>query len=108
MSHPKHAVNREVRIAGLEPFWVAAQPSKGPLLFQYCLERECKRNGGHWWHPNEDKAWWEFCCQCGKERRRPAVTPRQIYLAIGLLAMIYGAAILGIAHDVWKWWSSLK
>lgn len=48
--------------------WFPERPAReARWLDQWRLERACKRNGGHWWHPADPMIEW-FCCRCGKDR----------------------------------------
>jgi hypothetical protein len=63
-AHPLHQ-NWQSPTPGV---WFPARPAREARWWdQWRLERACKRNGGHWWHPADPMIEW-FCCRCGKDR----------------------------------------
>lgn len=60
MSH--HTVRREV----IPGHWEVARPLKlSSPVEQWRRARECRREFGHCWHPEELTAW--YCCMCGSD-----------------------------------------
>jgi hypothetical protein len=57
--HPSHRV-----LTG--EFNGVARPSEATdLLLRWRVRRECRRRGGHWWHPLSGHPVDWFCCACG-------------------------------------------
>jgi hypothetical protein len=63
MKHPPH--HSVVRLDGGIEF--TAKPLRASYWLQRRRQRDCHRNGGHWWHPADPMIAW-FCCNCGAER----------------------------------------
>jgi hypothetical protein len=60
--HPEHPVQREAAPG----VWVPAIPEEpASLLLRWRLRRECRKRGGHFWHPTDPMIGWG-CCVCGK------------------------------------------
>jgi hypothetical protein len=61
--HPEHFV-QSCSPGGI---YEIAKPLRGGLWVQRAAEKRCRKNGGHWWHPDSGMIDW-FCCSCGAER----------------------------------------
>jgi hypothetical protein len=40
---------------------------RGGFWVQRRVEKNCRKGGGHFWHPDSGMIDW-FCCNCGAER----------------------------------------
>lgn len=62
-THPPHLAWE--RQAG-QPVWFPKPPNQGTWLEQFRRERECRKLGGHFWHPADPMIAWS-CCFCGRD-----------------------------------------
>lgn len=61
------SVMHPVHLVVTRPYNFPVKPLRASWgLLRWRVERACKRDGGHWWHPEGMIDW--YCCQCGAER----------------------------------------
>lgn len=67
MSEGVSAVNHHgVRLEVIPGHWEVARPARlASPVEQWRRSRECRREFGHCWHPQELILWW--CCLCGTD-----------------------------------------
>jgi hypothetical protein len=69
--HPPHQAWERapgVQTVGGEGYWRVSCPQLGGLSAwqRWHLRRDCRHQGGHFWHPEGAMIDW-FCCFCGKQ-----------------------------------------
>jgi hypothetical protein len=63
LKHPPHHVFERLGTAELFP----SVPIEPRGWFGFQRRRQCRRDGGHWWHPTDASIEWG-CCRCGARR----------------------------------------
>jgi hypothetical protein len=70
MSHPAHLNMRQVappREGNPKGIWDVAFPPEPTGWAGWRQRRQCRKRGGHWWHPADAMIEWR-CCACGASR----------------------------------------